>query len=167
MKLGMKLFVVAILGIGIVVMAPLASQAAHELFSVSKAVQTIPPQVSNNATVTTTAVDTNGWHRATFLLEVGSLDNNVAASLSESDSSGSGFVTLSGGTLTTITTAGANKLYGIEVNLNGGRKRYLKPIVTTTSAATGAGISGVMILHQGNASPTTAAEAGLGQKLNL
>jgi len=132
---------------------------------------TPPAAIVDNAAFTTAAVDTKGWGELMFLVTLGALDIAVVTmKLQESDDSGmSGAVDVSGADfsvspLTLPSATDDNKMYGIFVNLQNGRKRYLDLSLTGGDGSTGSYATVHALLAGGEDVPYTAALRGLAQQ---
>lgn len=122
-------------------------------------------KAAGDPTAKAAQVDFSGWSRATFLLAVGSTDATVDMKIQESDTTTAGdFADVADAALTQIPATGDDKLYAVELNLDG-RMRYGRPVITAGAGATGAALSCVCILSRGSASPIDAAGAGLTQRI--
>ena len=146
----------------------------------TKFVNLIPPvAIKDNTAWVTTEVDTLGYDYATFIVNLGASDIAVAAlKLTESDTSGSGFADVTGaiyGTSATIagstsalpTATDDDDIFVIEVDLRGGRKRYMDVSATAGNGTTGTYASGICILSRATNVPQTAAERGCNQILRV
>ena len=148
---------------------------ANALQSVKFINVTPPAAILDNTSAATTAVNTEGYSYATFLVELGATDIALTAlKLQESDTDGSYadvtgaiFGTSADPTGTTSTLPSAtddNKMYAIYVDLKG-RKKYLDLVITVGDGSTGGYVSAQCILSGADIQPHTAAGLGLGQYL--
>jgi len=138
----------------------------------AKFVQVIAPAaITDDASFTTNAVDTAGFHYATFIFNLGATDIAMTAfKLQESDISGSGYVDIAGADLSSATdidgTATAlpsatddNNCIVIQVDLRG-RKRYLDLVATAGNGSAGTFASAVCVLTQADVAPESVTAAG-------
>lgn len=129
---------------------------------------TPPAAIVDNAAFPTAAVDTKGWKKAMFIVQLGALDIAVAAmKLRESDDDSS-YSDVSGADfsvapLTLPSATADNNLYGIFVDLRG-RKRYLDLSLAGGDGTAGSYASVLAILSDGEASPNTVTKRGLAQQ---
>lgn len=142
-------------------------------------VVTPPAAIVDNASLTTTAVDTKGFGHCQFLVILGATDIALTAcKIQESDASGSGFADVDGLVYGTSTDAAGdvvalpsatddNKVYAFDVNCGGDRKRYLDAIVTFGDGVAGGFATVIAILSKASENPDTASERGLGGKLGV
>lgn len=127
---------------------------------------TPPGAIVDNAGFTTATIDTKGFRHLKILVFLGALDIAVAAlKAQESDDSGmSGAADITGtvgGTDFTLPAATADNTFGaININLNGGRKRYIDLVVTGGDGATGTYLTAIAILSRPEEYPNSAAERG-------
>jgi len=131
----------------------------------AKIVPVIPPgAIVDNAAFTTTTIDTIGFAEADVYVQFGALDiAPTALKLQESDASGSGFVDIAASDYTGAfpTATDDNKFIAFHVPLLGGRKRYLKLVLTGGDGATGTYATAFAILTRGSEHAYTAATRGL------
>lgn len=138
----------------------------------SKFFQVISPAaIVDNASYTTNEIDTLGYNYATIIVNIGATDIAMAAlKVQESDTSGSGFVDISGadcdgGTDIDGSTAALpsatddDSLVVIQINMQG-RKRYLDLVATAGDGAAGTYASAVCILSDADVAPESVAGAG-------
>jgi len=134
-----------------------------------KVVNLIPPvAIVDDASWTTTEIDTLGWDHLTLLINLGASDIAIAAmAATESDTAGSGHANITGlvasgttgdGRLPTATDDGGVVMMDIDLR---GRKRYIDLTLTAGDGALGTFASGVAILSRGKTAPNTTAERGL------
>ena len=135
---------------------------------------TPPAAINDNTAYTTAAVDTLGFKAVMFLVILGAMDIAVAVlKLTESDDSGmSGAVDVTGADFSvspaTLPSATAdNTIVAISVKLTGKRKRYLDLSFTAGDGSAGTYANVLAILAEPECSPTTAAERGFGQHLQV
>lgn len=144
----------------------------------TKIVNVIPPvAIVDNASWTTTEIDTKGFDKATIVINLGATDVAMAAlKVQESDTSGSGFADVTGlvyGTSTNIAGSTSslpgttnNAVYTFEVDLRG-RKRYLDVVATAGNGTAGTFASGVCVLSRATNHPQTAAEKNIADELRV
>lgn len=148
-------------------------------FKNCKLVSVTPPAaILDNTSPTTAEIDTKGFRHLRVIAYVGSIDVAMTAlKLTESDTSGSDHVDISGavfGTSTDISGAksalpGANddnKFYVFDVDLRG-RKRYIDVTATCGDGALGTYLAILAELYRGEEQPNTLAELGAGGVLSL
>lgn len=133
-------------------------------------VVTPPAAILDNTAITTTAVDTNGYAWATFYVLLGATDIAMAAlKMTESDASGSGYTDITGldystdGTLPSATDD--NKIFAFDIDLRGGRKRYLDVVATAGDGTAGTYCAIWAVLHRASELPSSAADRGLAATL--
>lgn len=127
--------------------------------------------IVDNASVTTTEVDTIGWNFATIVVRLGTTDIALTAlKVQESDTSGSGFTDITGADFdgdTDIEGSAASlpaatdddKFYIVHLDLRG-KKRYLDLVATVGDGTSGAWLHAFAILSNGDIGPQTASEMG-------
>lgn len=138
----------------------------------SKIINVTPPAaILDDASASTTEVDTAGFDHATYICTLGASDVAMAAlAVTESDTSGSGHGNVTGlvfGTSTNIdgstsalpSATDDNKVYCFDVDLRG-RKRYLDLTATAGNGTTGTYFSAVCVLTRGESVLQTAAGRG-------
>jgi hypothetical protein len=122
-----------------------------------KTVQAIVPVNATTADATTaTAVNATGFDRAQFVIYVGAMDATCVVEMqaTQSDASAGTYAAISGSALTDISSAGASKLYMIDVPVNGSYP-YLK--LKGTSGTARCLIAAICNLYKGSgAFPKTA-----------
>ena len=137
-----------------------------------------PEAIKDNASCTSSEVDTKGWDYGLVIVGLGATDIAMAALyLRETDTSGSGQAEItdldfSDTTLYDIdgvaaglpTAADDNLLFGMLVDLRY-RKRYIDIVATAGNGTNGTYAFGIMLLGRGDIIPNTAAEMGLHQCL--
>ena len=138
---------------------------------------TPPGAIVDNASYTTTSIDTAGWDYLTVVAQLGATDvDMVALKLQTSDTDGS-YADLTGaiyGTSADISGATSalplstddNKFYVFEVDLRG-KKRYFDLVATAGNGAAGTYLSAFAILSRGEQTPITAAARGCGNILRV
>lgn len=144
-----------------------------------KVVNVIPPvAIVDNASWTTTEIDTLGYDYACIYINLGATDIAAAAlKVQESDTSGSNFADVTGLVYGTSTnTAGStsalptatddNDVFAFYIDLRG-RKRYLDVVATAGNGTNGTFASGVCLLYRGANSPETATAQGVNQALQV
>lgn len=138
----------------------------------AKFVQVTPPAaIVDDASFTTAAIDTAGYHYATVIFSIGATDIAMAAlKLQESDASGSGYTDIAGSDLSSATDIDGNatalpsatddnNLVVWQVDLRG-RKRYLDLVATAGNGSTGTFGSAICILSRGDVAPESVLAAG-------
>lgn len=144
-----------------------------------KYVNVIPPvAIKDNASWTTTEIDTLGFDYCTIVVNLGATDIAAAAlKVQESDTSGSGFEDVTGLVFGTSTnTAGSTSalptatddsdIFAFEIDLRG-RKRYLDLVATAGNGTAGTYASAIAILERSKHGVTSATEAGANQILRV
>lgn len=145
----------------------------------TKVVNVIPPvAIKDNASWTTTEIDTKGFDYCTIYINLGATDIAAAAlKVQESDTSGSNFADVTGLVYGTSTnTAGStsalptasddNDIFAFEIDLRG-RKRYLDVVATAGDGTNGTFASGIAVLERASNTPTSASERGCNQVLRV
>jgi hypothetical protein len=144
----------------------------------TKLLNIIPPGVIvDNATYTSTAVDTLGWDWCTFVVTVGATDIAMAALKvvmdedsaigSSTDVTGAVFGTSlndTGATSAVPSATDDNKVYVVEVDCKD-VERYLDLVATAGDGAAGTYLSAIAILSRGVINTATASEAGIDERL--
>ena len=137
---------------------------------------TNPGAIVNDASLTTTAIDTQGFDFARIVVYLGASDIAMTAlAVQESDASDSGFANVTGlvfgkstnsaGSTSTLPSAtDDNGFFAFDVDLRG-RKRYLDLVATCGEGSTGTYICAFAELYRAEKTPITAAEAGCKQIL--
>jgi hypothetical protein len=130
----------------------------------SKFAAMLSPISVNGTAATTTEVDTLGYDYATVIIQSGALGATMdELSVGHSDTSGSGFAAITGGTFVDpVTSTDDNKIFVAFIDLRKA-KRYLKLVADPGAAASL--LSCVCVLERAEVSPTTATERGLAQQL--
>ena len=146
-------------------------------------VVTAPAAIVDNASLTTTVIDTAGYAYCVVEVQLGATDialtalkvqeadatSNATTLTSGADVSGLVFGTssnIAGSTSALPSATADNGCYRFEINLRG-RKRYLKPIVTIGDG-TGGGFATVTAKLSGATNaPRTASERGFGDILRV
>lgn len=142
-----------------------------EVQTIGYGVSKFPGALVNNAAVTCTAIDTVGVKRVTFVVILGATDIALTAlKLTESDDdssysdvSGSVFGTATNidGTATSLpSSTDDNKVFVIDVAVNGLRKRYLKPAITVGNGTNGAYVTVLALKSQNENAPSTSTAYG-------
>ncbi len=144
---------------------------AHELQH-SKFFQVIAPvAIQDNASWTTTEIDTLGYNYLTVVVNIGATDIAMAAlKLQQSDTSGSGFADVTSldsdgdtdidGNASTLPTAtDDNKLFIFQVDLRG-KKRYWDLVATAGDGTAGTYASAIAILSKADDAPTSSSDMG-------
>ena len=137
---------------------------------------TPPAAISDNATLTTTEIDTLGWSYMTIIVYLGATDIAMAAlSVTQSDTAGSGHANITGlvwgtstnidGTTSALPSATDDNLFQIaQIDLKG-KKRYIDVTATTGDGVAGAFVTILGILSRPQVSPISASEAGANEIL--
>lgn len=137
-----------------------------------KVVNVTPPAaIVDNASFSTTTIDTAGYGKLAVYWQLGALDVAMSAlKIQESDDSGmsgaadvTGLVYGASGAAALPTATDDNKVFGFFVNL-AGRKRYLDVVATGGDGATGTYASCIAVLYNGEAI-NDATERGLAANL--
>jgi uncharacterized protein involved in type VI secretion and phage assembly len=146
----------------------------------TKLVSVTPPAaIIDNASATTTAVDTLGYTYARFVVYLGATDIAMdALKVQESDASdmtGAADVTglvfgtsanIAGSTSSLPSATDDNKFFVFEIDLRG-RKRYLDLVATIGNGAAGTYFTAFAELSGATNAPRTAAERGCGDILRV
>jgi hypothetical protein len=139
---------------------------------------TPPAAISDNATLTTSEIDTAGWDHLEVIVILGATDIAMASlAITESDTSGSGHanvtglvwgtsINISGSTSAVPSATDDNKFHVAQIDLRG-RKRYIDVSAVTGDGAAGAYVTIIGRLTKPGVSPTTAAEAGCDEILRV
>jgi hypothetical protein len=135
----------------------------HKLVAV-----TPPAAILDNASATTSVIDTLGFNYCTIYLLLGATDVAMAAlKVQESDAAASATALTSGTDITGLDYAGAlpdasadNTIYAFDIDLSG-RKRYLDLVATAGDGSAGTYLSAWAVLSRGQEVPVTAAQRGL------
>lgn len=137
---------------------------------------TPPAAISDNATLSTTEIDTLGWSEMTVIVALGATDIAMAAlSVTQSDTAGSGHAAITGlvwgtstnidGTTSALPSATDDNLFQVaQIDLKG-KKRYIDVTATTGDGAAGSFVTILGILSRPQVSPTSASEAGCNEIL--
>lgn len=134
---------------------------------------TPPAALIDNASATTEEVDTQGWNRARYIIQLGATDIALTAlHVTQSDSAGSGHAEITtsdftdsdntdieGNALALPDADADSDIIVIDVNLEG-KKRYLDLVLTVGDGTQGAYVSVLCQLYRGESGPTTNAEHG-------
>jgi hypothetical protein len=135
-----------------------------------KVVNVTPPAaIVDNASFTTTTIDTLGFNKVAIYFSLGATDIAMTAlKLQESDDSGmSGAADITGavygasGAPALPTADDDNKVFGFFIDLKG-RKRYLDVVATAGNGSVGTFGACTAHLYNGNATTDDATERGLG-----
>ena len=144
----------------------------------TKLVSITPPGlIVDNASYTTSSIDTQGWDYLQVVVYLGATDIAMTAlKLQESDTDGSyGDVTglvfgtssnIAGSTSTLPSATDDNKFFVFDVDLRG-RKRYFDLVATAGDGTAGTFLTAFAILSRGKEQPVTAAERGASQILRV
>lgn len=134
--------------------------------------------IKDNASFTTTEVDTKDWDYLEVVMYVGATDIAMAAlSVTESDTSGSGHNNITGvvwGTSTNIDGSTSalpaatddNTFQVAHIDLRG-RKRYIDVTATAGNGTNGTYLCGFYRLSRGKVVPDTATEMGADEVLRV
>jgi hypothetical protein len=137
---------------------------------------TPPAAISDNATLSTTEIDTLGWSEMTVIVALGATDIAMAAlSVTQSDTAGSGHAAITGlvwgtstnidGTTSALPSATDDNLFQVaQIDLKG-KKRYIDVTATTGDGSAGSFVTILGILSRPQVSPTSASEAGCNEIL--
>lgn len=137
---------------------------------------TPPAAISDNASPTTAEVDTLGFEHLTYVVIFGAMDIAVAAlSLTQSDTTGSGHVAITGADFATGTnSAGSaatlpsatddNHFYAFHVNLLG-KKRFVDMTLTTGDGSAGTYVTVIAILSRAAIGTSSATLRGYTQEI--
>lgn len=138
----------------------------------AKVINLIPPVaiVDDNASWTTTEIDTLGFKKCSIYVNLGASDIAMAAlKVQESDTTGSGFADIDGldfssdGTLPSATDDGL--VFAVHIDLTKNRKRFLDLVATAGNGSTGTFASGLAFLYDAVQTPSSASECGVSQQL--
>lgn len=139
---------------------------------------TPPVAIVDNASWTTTEVDTLGWDYAEIVVLLGATDIAMAAlAVTESDTSGSGHANVTGlvwgtssniaGSTSALPSATDDNTFQVaQIDLRG-RKRYLDLTMTAGNGTAGTYAVALCRLSRGAIAPNTAAEAGADEILRV
>lgn len=139
---------------------------------------TPPGAIVDDASFTTTEIDTLGWDYLEIIVLLGATDIAMAAlAVTESDSSGSGHANITGlvwGTSSNIAGSTSalpsatddNKFQVAHIDLRG-RKRYIDVTATAGNGAAGTYACIIGRLSRGEAMPITAAAMGADEVLRV
>jgi hypothetical protein len=139
---------------------------------------TPPAAVYDNASATTTSIDTRGYDWCRIIVSLGAIDIAMTAlAVGESDTDGSynnitglvfGTSTNSAGSTSALPTASDDDdVFVFDIDLRG-RKRYLDVTATCGNSSTaGTYLSILCELYRGEKQPATATEAGVNQILQV
>lgn len=137
---------------------------------------TPPAAIVDDASLTTTAIDTLGFAFARIFVYLGATDIAMSAlAIQESDAADSGFANVTGLVFGTSTNSAGStsslpsatdddKFFVFDVDLRG-RKRYLDLVATCGDGSTGTYVCAWAELYRAEKVPATAAEAGISQLL--
>ncbi|GAS95468.1 uncharacterized protein RMCC_2434 [Mycolicibacterium canariasense] len=128
------------------------------LYTQVDAIEALPYAVRTaNAAVNGTVIDTarggNNYREVLFIVKTETVtDGTVAITVEESAQSGSGFAAAARvvGSLPTVTADDDNAVFLVSVLPT---LRYVRLVATTAGATSGAGISAVAVLGNGNSAP--------------
>jgi len=132
---------------------------------------TPPAAIIDDASATTAEIDTLGWDNVEIVVFLGATDIAMTAlAVTESDTSGSGHVNVTGlvwGTSTNIdgntsalpSATDDNTFQVAQIDMRG-RKRYLDLTATCGNGSAGTFLTAFARLSRGEVSPTSASDAG-------
>ena len=139
---------------------------------------TAPAAIVDNASLTTTEIDTLGWDYCEYIVILGATDIAMTAlTVTESDTSGSGHANVTGliwgtstnsdGSTSALPSATDDNTFQIaQIDLRG-RKRYLDLTATVGDGAAGTFVTVIARLSRGDTSPNSATEAGADEILRV
>ena len=141
---------------------------------------TPPGAIIDDASATTTAIDTKGWDYCQIVVLLGATDIAMTAlKVQESNDDGStdtyadvtgllfgASTNVAGSTSTLPSATDDNKFFIFEIDLRG-RDRYLDLVATCGNGSTGTYITAFAILSRGEEAPVTAAQRGASQILRV
>lgn len=144
-----------------------------------KMVAITPPQaIVDDASWTTTEVDTYGYDYCTIYVLLGATDIAMTAlTVTESDTAGSGHASVTGlvfgtstntdGSTSTLPSAtDDNKFFAFEIDMRG-RKRYLDLTATIGNGSLGGYLVAWAVLERAESGPNSATERGCSQILRV
>jgi len=147
----------------LVALVACSSWAATAVFETSRVSGGVRPQQLNNAIATSTAVDTSGWKKVTFILATGASTTTLNCSLTENTTPGGTFTAITGAALVQIASGAGNLCYAIQLDLAPPRLRYVNAVVTAGNGAAGVFVTGAFLLEAGRYAPVTTDDKGLQQ----
>lgn len=139
---------------------------------------TAPAAIIDNASATTTEIDTKGYNECTIVCIIGATDVAMSAlAVTESDTSGSGHANVTGlvwgtstnidGSTSALPVAGDDNTFQVaQIDLKG-RKRYLDVTATIGNGTAGTFFTCIAILSRAEESPNTATDAGCDEILRV
>ena len=139
---------------------------------------TPPAAIVDNASYTTSSIDTQGFDYMQVVVYLGATDIAMTAlKLQESDTDGGSYADVTGlvfgtssniaGSTSTLPSAtDDNKFFVFDVDLRG-RKRYFDLVATAGDGTAGTFLTAFAILSRGKDQPVTAAERGASQILRV
>lgn len=138
---------------------------------------TAPGAKLDDASATTTSIDTAGYAYCRIMVVLGDTDIAMAAlKVQESDNDSdysdvTGLVYgtsagISGSTSALPSATGDNKCYAFEIDLRG-RKRYLDLVATAGNGSTGTYATAFALLSRASDCPVSATERGFGEILRV
>lgn len=140
----------------------------HPFLNEKYGIMTAPAAIVDDASLTTTEIDTIGYDYLKLIVIVGATDIALTAlTVTESDTAGSGHAAISD--LTASGTTGDSRLpqatddngfFCSFIDLKG-RKRYIDATITVGNGTAGAFVTVIYILSRAKTSPLTAAQQGL------
>lgn len=147
----------------LVALVAASSWAATAVFETSRISGGVRPQLLNNAAATSTAVDTAGWKKLTFILATGDSNTTLDCALAENTTPGGTFTAITAAALVQIASGQGNLAYAIQLDLSPPRMRYINAVVTAGNGATGVYLTGAFLLEAGRYAPVTTTDKGLQQ----
>jgi hypothetical protein len=129
---------------------------------------TPPAAILDNASATTSVIDTLGFNYCSIYVRLGATDVALAAlKVQEADAAASSTALSSGVDITELDFAGAlpdagadNTIVAFDIDLRG-RKRYLDLVATAGDGSAGTYLSAWAVLGRGREVPVTATQRGL------
>lgn len=134
---------------------------------------TPPAAISDNATLTTTEIDTIGYNYATIVVGIGATDIAMGSlKVTESDTAGSGHADITGADFsvapaTVPSATDDNKFFVVNIDLRNGRKRYLDVTATTGNGTAGTYVCIWIELTRAQIAPVGAAALNADQVLSV
>jgi hypothetical protein len=127
-----------------------------------------PAAILDNASATTSVIDTLGFNFCTIYIMLGATDIALAAlKVQEADAAASATALTSGADISGLDYAAAlpdasadNAIYAFDIDLRG-RKRYLDLVATAGDGSAGTYLTAWAVLSRGQEVPVTATQRGL------
>lgn len=143
-----------------------------------------PAAIVDNASVACNVIDTKGYDYCEIFCQIGATDiATVALKVQESDTKSNTTTLTSGADVTGLvygtssniagstsslpSSTADNTCYKFEIDLRGGRKRYLLPVLTGGDGAAGTYYSVFALLSRAEVQPTSASDRGYGDILRV